>query len=93
MKAEDTVMSPDAFLEVIRDYEKDYPPPTTEASDTFIAKIGKRTAKKQAEISFVAGEKEMFKKVRQFLSGELVVFDYALDGVEIDWLYQRTKGI
>ena len=40
---------------------------------------------------FKAGEMEMFKKLRQALRGEPTVFDYALDGVEVLWLYENSK--
>lgn len=62
-------------------------------------------AKAQAEISFPAGEKqgyekgfkagekEMFRKIRQALKGEPVVFDYALDPYEIEWLYEQTRKL
>ena len=38
-------------------------------------------------------EKDTFRKVRQALRGEPVVWHYALDGAEIDWLYQITKKV
>ena len=43
------------------------------------------------EAIYKAGEMEMFKKLRQALRGEPTVFDYALDGVEVLWLYENSK--
>jgi len=98
MKAEDTVMTDDEcgkyvfrVGERLRD-TADYPSAyNAEGFFTFSKAILNELLQSQAEISFKAGEKDMFNKLRQALRGEPVVFDYALDGVEIPWLYEHTK--
>lgn len=45
----------------------------------------------KSKLQYLAGEKEMFKKIRQALRGEFVVFDYVLDGVEIEWLHTKLR--
>ena len=53
--------------------------------------FGSDIAKEQAEIAFKAGEKAMLAKLRRALAGEPVAFDYALDVIEIQWLYEKSR--